>query len=379
MKIKTLVSALSISALVMMSGCGEGDGKSGADNGEFSGASAFKSGVYFAYDAGDKAKMKKLTIKDNKLVQYNYNETTGKYERDKPETETVPGYEDKVVLIKDGKWTEVDRSFTAKLESATKLTSHENNGEIIYFNINKQIDVSGKNIKETYIYKRKHIDYIPADLKFSDSAIQYKLDIAGAIDKPYYELEYHNGEYDASAGKTVYTPGNKAEVKNSAGESYSTLEEFINEHTKSSGNSSVDDYYDRENGISYSGYFANEGGVVEYYTRDENGDDVKSDTVKGSYEIKKVGQETILIIKCNKEKYSYPIYSIQDGKLREGKYQFKSNIEKGESVYYYNEVGAKDLYNAFQQYIKNGATKQSPALKSNNHLTFIQNLVNRGK
>ena len=136
---------------------------------------------------------------------------------------------------------------------------------------------------------------------------------------------------------------------------YLYLNNYISEHMTTNYNPKpIDRIWD----IDADGYLTPEG-TIEYYYMNNVTNQQEMLEEKGSYEIRQVGSEEILVIerpqKYNNENEfeSNLIFSVQDGRVREGSYMIgyvdidNVAIKINEESNVHNEIAIRDIYTAF--------------------------------
>lgn len=209
-------------------------------------------------------------------------------------------------------------------------------------------DVAGQTIAT--VYPEATEIGLPADTVFSAGAQSYALAYSETGFQPAYRLGYWPSETCDDTGCIETSDNDNYErYYNSTDHTfypYTSIPQFLDGH--STGNEPL--YFWNDNG-EYAAYFNSDNTISLFMTYDASTGEYTTTTPlseNGTYEIKTVGSTDILVLTLPDivldewmQGSSTYIYSVQDGKLREGEYFYAPEDDSG---LYFNEIAARDIY-----------------------------------
>lgn len=298
----------------------------------------------YVYDNTAEAWMWKALYTNSTFSNYDYNATSDTFEL---YTDTYTDYEIKLV---DGVWVsktveewEAGQTVSFNAEGSLVMTDGISTGTYTL----TAYDVAGQTIAT--VYPEATEIGLPADTVFSAGAQSYALAYSETGFQPAYRLGYWPSETCDDTGCIETSENDNYErYYNSTDHTfypYTSIPQFLDGH--STGNEPL--YFWNDNG-EYAAYFNSDSTISLFMTYDiSTGDSTTTPlSENGSYEIKTVGSTEILVLTLPDivldewmQGSSKHIYSVQDGKLRQGEYFYAPEDDSG---VYFNEIAARDIY-----------------------------------
>jgi hypothetical protein len=294
-----------------------------------------------------------LSATDDSVKYYEYNASSDNFD-----FELENAYLQASIPLQDGAWATAPVPVHLSTDADDNWVVSDSFGTATY--TVTAHDVTGLNIMQTYLTQEEYLETPFSDpATFSEGAKVYEFTSTQTDFQPGYELYYWRGmscstddvctETEENGNfETYYNPETSSE------DFYTSIQQFISDRTQSANKYRLNFFVEADSYSYYVGYFSDDNTIILFNDDNWNEatqayDDNSQLDVNGSYEIKTVGSTEILVLTLPdivleswmRDNSTY-IYSIQDGKLREGEYHFAAPSEYLDG---YNETAARDIYN----------------------------------
>ncbi|WP_345976849.1 hypothetical protein [Sulfurimonas sp. HSL3-7] len=314
--------------------------------------------------------MSKFTLANGVETNYEYNATTDSFEIYVDEYDS---YQE--IRLVNGAWVSktwdewnANQTYTFSGDNELAITGGIEPGTVTLTAYN----AAGLSIAPLFEYSTDL--GLSSDAVFSSNAKVYELGFTETDFTPNYSIDYwENWVCDTNGVCTEETNVNgnyEEDWTVDPAVPYTSLAKFINDKTLSPTNGPASGY--GINGIwlwtehaSYLGFFSSNNTIVLY---NNTYPDYSKLDVEGSYELKTVDGTEILVLNLPEivreewkvEENMQLIYSVQDGAVRSGGYQYASAAYNTGTQQEYNEVAARDIYTL----ITASSSAQAPARTS---------------